>query len=42
MNLEKRTRHQTNIRRMDTDRYRRKDVTKRNSNRMNKNRETNK
>ena len=37
MNLRKRTGHQISIRGMDTDRYRRKDVTERNSNRINKN-----
>ena len=42
MNLKKRTRHQTSIRRMGTDRYRRKDATERNSDRMGKNRETSK
>ena len=42
MNSRKRTGHQISIRRMNIDRYRRKDVTERNSDRMSKNRETNK
>ena len=42
MNSEKRTEYQINTRRINTDRYRRKGVTKRSSNRINKNRETGK
>ena len=37
MNLEKRIGCQISIRRMDTDRYERKNITKRSSNRMSKN-----
>ena len=42
MNSGKRTRRQTSTRRMDTDRHKREGVTKRDNNRMNKNRETDK
>ena len=42
MNSGKRTGHQISTRRMDTNRYKRKNVTERNSDRTNKDRETDK
>ena len=42
MNTKERTKHQINIRELDSNRYRKKNIIKLNSNRMNKNRKINK
>ena len=42
LNTIERTKHQNSIEKLNPDRYRRKDITKQNSNRLNENRETDK
>ena len=42
MNIEKRTKYQISIGKLNTNHYRKKDVSKLNNNEMNKNRETDK